>query len=120
MASSTFFASIVQLSGPFVKSIDLSGQACLSPTALIDMAGGLCVRSAPIANYTQLTTIALQGCASLTTQSLRSLLVRLPFLCSLNVKGTKSVTNVTLDVLALRSHLTSHTGITEYEQVHQR
>lgn len=73
------------------------------------MAGGLCVRSAPIVNftYTQLTTITLQGCISLTTQSLHSLLIRSPFLRTLNVKGLQAVTNATFDVLALCSHLTS-------------
>lgn len=73
------------------------------------MAGCLCVRSAPVANftYTQLTAIALQGCTALTTQSLHSLLIRSPFLRSLNVKGLQAVTNATFDVLVLCSHLTS-------------
>lgn len=107
--SSSSLASLVELSGPFIKSIDLSGHTYLSPTALIDMAGGLCVRSAPIVNftYTQLTAITLQGCTALTTQSLHSLLIRSPFLRSLNVKGLQAVTNATFDVLALCSHLTS-------------
>lgn len=105
--SSSFLASLVELSGPFIKNLDLSGHMCLSPTALIDMAGGLCVRSAPIVNftYTQLTTINLQGCTALTTQSLHSLLIRSPFLRSLNVKGLEAVTNATFDVLC--SQLTS-------------
>ncbi|KAG9313973.1 hypothetical protein JVU11DRAFT_4748 [Chiua virens] len=107
--SADFLASLVQLSGPFIKNLDLSGHTYLSPTTLIDMAGGLCVRSAPIVNftYTQLTAINLQGCTALTTQSLHSLLVRSPFLRSLNVKGLQAVTNATFDVLALCSHLTS-------------
>lgn len=57
--------------------------------------------------YTQLTGITLQGCTSLTTQSLHSLLVRSPFLRSLNVKGLQAVGNATFDVLALCSNLTS-------------
>lgn len=107
--SSSSLASLVELSGPFIKNLDLSGHTYLSPTALIDMAGGLCVRSAPIMNftYTQLTVINLQGCTALTTQSLHSLLIRSPFLRSLNVKGLQAVTNATFDVLALCSHLTS-------------
>ncbi|KAG8219418.1 hypothetical protein J3R82DRAFT_341 [Butyriboletus roseoflavus] len=107
--SSSFLVSLVELSGPFIKNLDLSGHMHLSPTAVIDMAGGLCVRSAPIVNftYTQLTTITLQGCTALTTQSLHSLLIRSPFLRSLNVKGLQAVTNATFDVLALCSHLTS-------------
>lgn len=107
--SSSFLASLVELSGPFIKNLDLSGHTHLSPTSLIDMAGGLCVRSAPIVNftYTQLTAITLQGCTALTTQSLHSLLIRSPFLRSLNVKGLEAVTNATFDVLALCSHLTS-------------
>jgi F-box/leucine-rich repeat protein 2/20 len=107
--SSSSLASLVELSGPFIKNLDLSGHTYLSPTALIDMAGGLCVRSAPIMNftYTQLTAITLQGCTALTTQSLHSLLIRSPFLRSLNVKGLQAVTNATFDVLALCSHLTS-------------
>lgn len=107
--SINFLASLVQLSGPFIKNLDLSGYTYLSPATLIDMAGGLCVRCPPIMNFTctQLTAITLQGCTSLTTQSLHSLLVRSPFLCSLNVKGLQVVTNATLDVLALCSHLKS-------------
>lgn len=67
------------------------------------------MRSAPTVNftYTQLTAITLQGCTALTTQSLHSLLIRSPFLRSLNVKGLPAVTNATFDVLALCSHLTS-------------
>ncbi|KAF8559938.1 RNI-like protein [Imleria badia] len=108
-ASSNFLASLVELSGPFIKNLDLSGHTYLSPTALIDIAGDLCVRSAPVVNftYTQLTAITLQGCTALTTQSLHSLLIRSPFLRSLNVKGLQAVTNATFDVLVLCSHLTS-------------
>lgn len=107
--SSSFLASLAELSGPFIKNLDLSGHAYLSPAVLINMAGGLCVRSAPIVNftYTQLTAITLEGCSALTTQSLHSLLIRSPFLRSLNVKGLKAVTNATFDVLALCSYLTS-------------
>lgn len=106
--SASFLASLVQLSGPFIMNLDLSGHTYLSPTTLIDMAGGLCV---PIVNSTytgtQLTTITLQGCTSLTTQSLHSLLIRSPCLRSLNVKGLQAVTNATFDVLAFCPHLTS-------------
>ncbi|KAF8433524.1 hypothetical protein L210DRAFT_3411656 [Boletus edulis BED1] len=106
---STFLPSLVQLSGPFIKNLDLLGHKYFSPTALTDMAGGLCVRPAPIVNftYTQLTAITLQGCTALTTQSLHGLLIRSPFLRSLNVKGLQAVTNATFDVLALCSQLAS-------------
>ncbi|KAG6380786.1 hypothetical protein JVT61DRAFT_5170 [Boletus reticuloceps] len=78
---STFLPSLVELSGPFIKNLDLSGHT--------------------------LTAITLQGCAALTTQSLHGLLIRSPFLRSLNVKGLQAVTNATFDVLALCSQLAS-------------
>ncbi|KAF9225345.1 RNI-like protein [Gyrodon lividus] len=104
--SSSFLAC---LAGPFIRNIDLSGHTLLSPTALVDMASSLCVHSAPAMNftYTQLTVINVQGCTALTTQSLHSLLIRSPFLRSLDVKGLQAVTNATFDVLALCLHLTS-------------
>ena len=105
-ASSSFLASLVELSGPFIKNLDLSGHTYLSPTTLIDMTGGLCVRFAPVLN-TQLTAITLQGCTALTTQSLHSLLIQSPSLRSLNVKGLQAVTNTTFGVLVFCSHLTS-------------
>lgn len=107
--SSSFLTSLIELSGPFIQNLDLSGHEHLSPTAFIDMASGLCMRSAPVMNftYTQLTAITLQGCTALTTQSLHGLLIRSPFLRSLDVKGLQAVTNATFDVLALCSHLTS-------------
>ncbi|KAF8841904.1 RNI-like protein [Paxillus ammoniavirescens] len=107
--SSSFFVCLAEFLGPFTRNIDLSGHAPFPPTALVDMASSLCVRSAPTMGfiYTQLTAINLQGCTALTTPSLHSLLVRSPFLRSLDVKGLQAVTNTTFDVLALCSHLTS-------------
>ncbi|KIL01060.1 hypothetical protein PAXRUDRAFT_128539 [Paxillus rubicundulus Ve08.2h10] len=104
-----FFVCLAEFLGPFTRNIDLSGHAPLPPTALVDMASSLCIRSAPTMNitYTQLTVINLQGCTALTTQSLHSLLIRSPFLRILDVKGLQAVTNTTFDVLAFCSHLTS-------------
>ncbi|KIJ22176.1 hypothetical protein PAXINDRAFT_106065 [Paxillus involutus ATCC 200175] len=107
--TSSFFVCLAEFLGPFTRNIDLSGHAPLAPTALVDMASSLCVRSAPTVGfiYTQLTVINLQGCTALTTPSLHSLLIRSPFLRSLDVKGLQAVTNTTFNVLVLCSHLTS-------------
>ncbi|KIJ66400.1 hypothetical protein HYDPIDRAFT_186775 [Hydnomerulius pinastri MD-312] len=105
----SFLLRLAESLGPFIKNIDLSGHTHLSPTALIDVTSSLCVRSAPTMSFThtQLAAINLQGCTTVTMQSLHSLLIRSPFLRSLNVKGLQAVTNATFDVLALCSQLTS-------------
>ncbi|KAI6133624.1 hypothetical protein EV401DRAFT_1848320 [Pisolithus croceorrhizus] len=104
-----FLARLAENIGPFVKQLDLSGHTSLASNTLADMTNSLCVRSAPTLDftYTQLTTVNLQGCTNLTTQSLHGLLIRSPFLRSLCVKGLGAVTNATFDVLALCQHLTS-------------
>lgn len=104
-----FLERLAENIGPFVKHLDLSGHTGLASNTLLDMINSLCVRSAPTLNftYTQLTTVNLQGCTNLTTQSLHGLLIRSPFLRSLCVKGLRAVTNATFDVLALCQQLTS-------------
>lgn len=104
-----FISRLTEHIGPFVKALDLLGHTGLASCTLLDVANNLRVPSAPTAGYThtQLTTINLQGCNVITTQSLHHLLINSPFLRTLCVKGLRAVTNATLDVLALCPHLTA-------------
>ncbi|KAL0951739.1 hypothetical protein HGRIS_008411 [Hohenbuehelia grisea] len=91
---------VADLGGRFVKSVDLSGHAHLLSSTLLDVADSICLRH-PSPECTQLTTINLQGCTSLTTRSLHHLLIRSPLLETLNVRGLTAVTNTTFDILSV-------------------
>ncbi|KAG6331965.1 hypothetical protein ID866_7128 [Astraeus odoratus] len=105
-----FLSRLAEHLGSFVKNLDLSGHTGLAPDTLVQITNSFCVHSRALSfAHTQLTTINLQGCINLTTQSLHGLLMRSPYLRTLCVKGLKAVTNATFDVLALYAseHLTS-------------
>ncbi|KAF5384921.1 hypothetical protein D9615_001126 [Tricholomella constricta] len=89
--------------GQCTRALDISGHAQISAATLLDMADHFCVNSSPDIDslcYTQLTSINLQGCSSLTTRSLHYLLVRSRALHKLCVKGLSAVTNTTCDILS--------------------
>ncbi|KAH7922798.1 RNI-like protein [Leucogyrophana mollusca] len=104
-----FLLRLAETLGPFIRNVDLTGHIGLTSATLVNVTNSLCIR--PIQEtgslYTQLTDINLQGCSSLSTQSLHNLLVHSPYLRTLCVKGLRSVTNATFDVLAQCPRLTS-------------
>ncbi|KAG5643136.1 hypothetical protein DXG03_001526 [Asterophora parasitica] len=89
--------------GQCTKALDISGHAQISAATLLHMADHFCVNSSRNTDslcYTQLTSINLQGCSSLSTRSLHHLLVRSCALRKLCVKGLAAVTNTTCDILS--------------------
>ncbi|KAF8625193.1 hypothetical protein AX15_005498 [Amanita polypyramis BW_CC] len=84
----------------FIRTLNLAGHFQLHPDTLINLADSLCI-SPRIMTSTRLTSINLQGCASLTTHSLHHLLILSESLQTLNVKGLTAVTNITCDILAI-------------------
>ncbi|KAG8958104.1 hypothetical protein FRC03_009462 [Tulasnella sp. 419] len=61
--------------------------------------GSLAIPSTLRATETQLTCINLQGCSSITTKSLHSLLVSSPVVEKLILRGLSAVTNTTCEIL---------------------
>ncbi|KAI0073961.1 RNI-like protein [Panus rudis PR-1116 ss-1] len=100
---------LCKTAGAFVKDLNLQGHNELLPSTLLELTIDLCVPIvpdpeepiSPLLQYTQLTSINLQGCTSLTTHSLHKLLFRSPFLQHLCLKGLTIVTNTTCDVLSM-------------------
>ncbi|KAG2022813.1 F-box domain-containing protein [Coprinopsis cinerea AmutBmut pab1-1] len=92
---------IAQTGGPFIQRLNLAGHAHIEPEHLIDITDSLCL-TVPYDSsaYTQLTSINLQGCTNLTTQSLHRLLIRSRNLETLILKGLGCVTNTTCEILA--------------------
>ncbi|KAH9949386.1 RNI-like protein [Amylocystis lapponica] len=99
----TVIARLAQTAGSFVRHIDLTGHSELSSDGLQDIIVYLCTRSAPPGglDHTNLTTLNLQGCTSLSTHSLHHLLIRSPSLLELRLKGLSVVTNTTCDIIAV-------------------
>lgn len=91
----------------FVRSLDLAGHVQLRSNVLMNITHHLCI-SSQIMTRTQLTSINLQGCSSLTTRSLHHLLVLSESLQTLNVKGLNAVTNVTCDILSAHCPLVTN------------
>ncbi|PFH52293.1 hypothetical protein AMATHDRAFT_2296 [Amanita thiersii Skay4041] len=92
-----------QTSSSFARSLNLAGHVQLHPSILIDIADNLSTMytlSSQALVSTQLASVNLQGCSSLTTRSLHHLLMQSNLLESLNVKGLAAVTNMTCDILA--------------------
>ncbi|KAI0364080.1 hypothetical protein BV20DRAFT_983413 [Pilatotrama ljubarskyi] len=98
----TVLARLCENAGGFVRQLQLSGMATLSPDLLTEMTEGLCIEAALPGDlpHTRITTINLQGCTSLSTRSLHHLLIRSPALESLCAKGLPAVTNTTCTILS--------------------
>ncbi|KAI0360970.1 RNI-like protein [Trametes cingulata] len=98
----TVLARLCENAGGFVKQLQLTGMATLTPDLLTEMTEGLCIEAALPGDlpHNRITTINLQGCTSLSTRSLHHLLIRSPLLESLCVKGLPAVTNTTCTILS--------------------
>ncbi|TFK56776.1 RNI-like protein [Heliocybe sulcata] len=94
--------NVVSESGAFLNGISLTGHASLSPESFFKLNHALCIPPALPDNQsvTQLRTINLQGCTSLTTRSLHDLLIRSPCLEKLCLKGLGIVINATCELLS--------------------
>lgn len=87
---------VVRLSetaGPFVKSLDLSGNSTLPSHAFDKMIKQM---ARP---WTQLTALKLRGCTFVLTSSLHNVLLQSPSLRNLCVRGIREVLNDTLIIL---------------------
>src|ERR1700743_154814 len=97
--STSLVLRIAHSAGAFVLKLNLQGHSLLKPSAIltisssISLAGSTEQLSLP---NTQLTTINLVACTSITTHSLHYLLYRSPRLQHLFLRGLDSVTNTTL------------------------
>ena len=96
----TTVVRIVESAGTFIRSLNVTGHVHLLPESMSSITDDLCLSlpDNPLA-YTQLTTLNLQGCFSLTTRSLHHLLVRSKYLETLCVRGLPAVTNTTCDII---------------------
>ena len=84
----------------FIQGLNIAGHNQIHSSTLINVADNLCIPPR-IMTSTQLTSIILQGCASITTRSLHHLLILSESLQTLNVKGLSAVSNTTCDILAI-------------------
>ncbi|KAK2461468.1 hypothetical protein APHAL10511_005931 [Amanita phalloides] len=84
----------------FTRSLNLAGHFQVHASTVISIADNLCIPPR-IMTSTQLTSINLQGCPSLTTHSLHHLLILSESLQILNVKGLSAVTNATCIILSI-------------------
>ncbi|KAF8167417.1 hypothetical protein B0H34DRAFT_644984 [Crassisporium funariophilum] len=92
---------LTQMAGPFVRSLNLAGHVQLPADNMTEITNNLCLAIPSVhISHTQLTTINLQGCTSITTRALHHLLVRSRALHTLCVKGLEAVTNTTCDIIA--------------------
>ncbi|KDQ14521.1 hypothetical protein BOTBODRAFT_109910 [Botryobasidium botryosum FD-172 SS1] len=106
---SDLLARISLNAGPFVRVLDLSGCSRVNSAVLLQMTYNFSVHPDPVpvghgkqvipADYTNLTTINLQGC-SITTYALHQLLTRSPCLKTLCLRGLGAVTNATCELLS--------------------
>ncbi|KAK4056302.1 hypothetical protein OIO90_002746 [Microbotryomycetes sp. JL221] len=87
--------AILQTAGPFVRHLDLRGASGLTGRNLMDVTNALMQGS----NITQLTSLDLAGCTSLTSASLHDLIVHSPFLTSLNLMALRCVVFTTINVI---------------------
>ncbi|KAF5375287.1 hypothetical protein D9758_000544 [Tetrapyrgos nigripes] len=97
--------AISDIGGRFATSLNLSGHVHLDHNILSSITDKLSLPNPSLSlaapPFTQLTTVNLRGCISLTTQALHHLLVRSPALERLYLKGLSVVTNTICDILAM-------------------
>ena len=96
-------SALLRLSGfgcSFIRGLNIAGHVQIHASTLINIADNLCIPPR-IMTSTRLTSIILQGCASITTRSLHHLLILSESLQTLNVKGLSAVTNTTCNILAI-------------------
>ncbi|KAG8760214.1 hypothetical protein FRC14_003645 [Serendipita sp. 396] len=94
---------IAQGAGAFVHTLNLQGHTYLKPSSLVAISSSLSLSVEQASPVTQLTTINLVGCATLTNHSLHFLLLRSPNVRNLYLHGLDCVTSATLsDILGPR------------------
>ncbi|KAI0803182.1 hypothetical protein BC629DRAFT_1283905 [Irpex lacteus] len=96
---------ISKLAGGFILDFNLVGHAGLPGDHLVKISHNLSVQFAgpdrlSSTAHNQLTSLNLQGCSALSTESLHHILNRSPLLERLCLKGQRAVKNATCDVLA--------------------
>ncbi|KZT37595.1 RNI-like protein [Sistotremastrum suecicum HHB10207 ss-3] len=117
--------AFVQISGPYLRHLDLTGHSYLHPNTIEELVGLIYTPSpSPLSildpsslispsstsislnsyrsNTTQLTTLNLKGCTSLIAPSLQLLISHSPSLRKLDLKGLGCVTNSTLEIVGAR------------------
>ncbi|CAG8712153.1 13659_t:CDS:2, partial [Acaulospora colombiana] len=100
--SNTFLLKIARRAGSFVHTLSLQGYTHLKSSSVIHISSYFSINPQFNQNHlsasstTQLTTINLVGCTSITTHSLHYLLLRSPRVKHLFLRGLDSVTNTTL------------------------
>lgn len=87
---------LARSAGPFLRGLDFMGHCNLQAGTLTDISKYLCSKHI---SHSLLTAINLQGCSTLTTNSLNDLLVRCISLRRLCLKGLSAVTNTTCEAL---------------------
>ncbi|KAG8788161.1 hypothetical protein FRC15_005862 [Serendipita sp. 397] len=94
---------IAQGAGAFVHTLNLQGHTYLKPSSLVAISSSLSLSVEQASPVTQLTTINLVGCATLTNHSLHFLLLRSLNVRNLYLHGLDCVTSATLsDILGPR------------------
>ncbi|KAM0792846.1 hypothetical protein ACM66B_002611 [Microbotryomycetes sp. NB124-2] len=99
--------SIAQDAGPFVRDLDIRGCAALSGRRLMDLTNAL-MRGR---DGTQLTSLDLSGCTSLTAASLHDLLIHSPWLTSINLMALRCVVFTTINVIDASTTRLNHLNV---------